>query len=109
MITYGDYIETKNAVIKEQVTTNYVMEKLSIPMIIARCLVKDWCTQQDIQELLNFAIEECDKIKNHFEECLNEVMEQKGLLPFLEKNEWATVEDYFVHLAEEALKKVSQK
>jgi hypothetical protein len=109
MITYQDYLEVKKAVIKEEVTVNYVMEKLSIPLIIARCLVKDWITNDDVMEVLQFATEECERIIKHFEECLNEVMEQKGLLEFLEKNEWATSEDYFVHLVKEALEKVSQK
>lgn len=44
---YTDYLKVKNEVLEEDATVNYVMEKLSIPLIIARCLVKDWREQQD--------------------------------------------------------------
>lgn len=38
-----------------------------------------------------------------YEKALKECIEQNGLLKFLEENEWATQEDYFVKLAKEAL------
>lgn len=44
-----------------------------------------------------------DKIER-YEETLVEVVEQKNLIDFLDKNEWATSEDYFAHLARKALK-----
>jgi hypothetical protein len=59
-------------------------------------------------EILEAGKKECDKIIKHYEDCLHEVMEQKNLMKWLDENEWATVQDYFVYLVEEAMKKVSQ-
>jgi hypothetical protein len=42
-------------------------------------------------------------IISRYEKALRECIEQKGLMDFLDKNEWAISEDYFVHLAKEAL------
>lgn len=39
-----------------------------------------------------------------YEEALKEVIEQKGLVNFLNENDWATTEDYFAHIAREALR-----
>ncbi|MGM7720591.1 hypothetical protein [uncultured Metabacillus sp.] len=44
-MTYADYLAIKKAVIEEDATVNYVKEKLNIPHIVARCLVKDWKTE----------------------------------------------------------------
>jgi archaellum component FlaC len=39
-----------------------------------------------------------------YENVLREVEQQKGLLDFLDNNDWATTEDYFVYLSREAFK-----
>jgi len=40
-----------------------------------------------------------------YEKALKECIEQNGLMDFLDENDWATSEDYFVKLAKEALYK----
>jgi hypothetical protein len=42
-------------------------------------------------------------IIRRYEKVLRECIEQRGLLDFLTANDWAISEDYFVHLAKEAL------
>ena len=46
-VKYNDYLELKKMVQNDETTTNYVMEFLKIPRIVARCLVKDWKEQQE--------------------------------------------------------------
>lgn len=48
------------------------------------------------------AIEHRDKSEK-YEQALVEINEQKGLMEFLDNNEWATSEDYFAHVARKAL------
>lgn len=38
-----------------------------------------------------------------YEYALEEIVNQDGLIAFLDKNEWATAEDYFSHVAKKAL------
>lgn len=60
-------------------------------------------------EVLKIALEETDKIMKHYEQCLDEVLEQKNLFKWLEENEKATTQDYFAYLVTETLRKVGLK
>ena len=46
--TYGDYLEVKRMVLEEHATTNFIMERLNVPIFVARCLIKDWLTEKEI-------------------------------------------------------------
>jgi hypothetical protein len=47
---YSQYLELKEMVLNDETTVNFVSEFLNVPLIVARCLVKDWKEQQDRME-----------------------------------------------------------
>ncbi|MEI2465067.1 hypothetical protein [Niallia taxi] len=46
-MNYQKYLNVKEKVISEDATVMYVAEKLGIPSIVARFLVKDWLETND--------------------------------------------------------------
>lgn len=46
-LKYSGYLELKQEVLDDQVTTNFLRDFLEIPSIVARCLIKDWKEQQE--------------------------------------------------------------
>ena len=60
--------------------------------------------ESNIPELI-MEIDELKEKIERYEKFLKECIEQDGLMDFLDKNDWATQEDYFSHLGKEALNK----
>lgn len=44
---YHDYIRVKDAVLKEDATINWVRENFGCSFWLARCIVKDWNTENE--------------------------------------------------------------
>ena len=44
------------------------------------------------------------KLVVKYENVLREIVEQRGLIKFLDENDWASTEDYFAHIARKALR-----
>jgi hypothetical protein len=44
---YSQYLELKEMVLNDETTVNFVCEFLKVPLVVARCLVKDWKEQQE--------------------------------------------------------------
>lgn len=51
---------------------------------------------------------QCEKCEQNdiMKTALQEIDKQTGLMDFLDANEWATAEDYFAHIARQALKEI---
>jgi hypothetical protein len=73
---YSDYLELKESVLRGEATTDFLRERLGIPLVVARCMVKDWSEQsEDRAELVRaLADKACDR--NH--EALSRLSKQEN-------------------------------